>query len=296
MTPIRSVLVTVGVAFLVLAASGTAPAKSPVPGAPQPLNLLDPNFRWVVAHPHIYNIFWDDKWTRHNSWSRHDVDLATKRIVDNGYFDKLAQYGVSSPSWQGSHSPSVLCQPRRAPKTVSFPALLKWMSCEVSTLFSQSRFPVSDDLFVLYLPERTTIVDGPSIGSFSILGHAFPGLTVPLFTSCADYDGYHFFSMSVTGPFAYAIVPAACAKGSLDALTTTASHELVEAATDPIVTQGWIDDAFSIAPPAFERLLKGEAGDICSSSGTKPTQPASLGQPPVSVARYWSNSDGACKP
>jgi hypothetical protein len=154
-------------------AHALAPLVVPPPGAPTPLNLLDPNLRWVVVHPHIYNIFWDDKWTKHNS-SRHQVDLATKQIVDDHYFDQLAQYGVGNPSWQGSHSPSQLCQPRRAPKTVSFPELLKWMSCEVSTLFPQSRVPVSDDLFVLYLPERTTLVDGPSIGSFTILGQTFP--------------------------------------------------------------------------------------------------------------------------
>jgi hypothetical protein len=111
-----------------------------------------------------------------------------------------------------------------------------------------------------------------------------------------DYDGYHFFSLSITGPFAYAIIPAACANRNLNALTVTASHELVEAATDPIVTQGWIDDAFSLSPAAFDRLLKGEAGDICDPNGIKPSQSMTLTPAPVQVSRYWSNADGKCVP
>ena len=38
----------------------------------------------------------------------------------------------------------------------------------------------------------------------------------------------------------------------LDALTSTSSHELCEAITDPIPGQGWYDDA------------NGEIGDICA--------------------------------
>jgi hypothetical protein len=39
---------------------------------------------------------------------------------------------------------------------------------------------------------------------------------------------------------------------AIDALTSTSSHELCEAITDPIPGQGWYDDA------------NGEIGDICA--------------------------------
>src|SRR5947209_20620132 len=44
---------------------------------------------------------------------------------------------------------------------------------------------------------------------------------------------------------------------AFDALTTTSSHELCEAITDPIPGQGWYDDA------------NGEIGDICAWKTTQ---------------------------
>jgi hypothetical protein len=60
----------------------------------------------------------------------------------------------------------------------------------------------------------------------------------------------------------------------LDALTSTSSHELCEAVTDPVPGQGWYDDA------------NGEIGDICAWQTKK------LG--PWTVQLEWSNQKGAC--
>jgi hypothetical protein len=58
---------------------------------------------------------------------------------------------------------------------------------------------------------------------------------------------------------------------SLDALTSTSSHELCEAITDPVPGQGWYD----------------EIGDICA------WQTKQLGN--YTVQLEWSNSDASCK-
>jgi hypothetical protein len=46
-------------------------------------------------------------------------------------------------------------------------------------------------------------------------------------------------------------------RNPIDALTSTSSHELCEAITDPIPGQGWYDDA------------NGEIGDICAWKSKK---------------------------
>ena len=284
-----------GLALVVLALgapAGAAREAAAHPNAAGPLKLLDPNKRWVISHPHIVNLFWDNDFSAHNPYSRHQIDVATKAIADSHYLDDAAQYGVGHANFVGSHSPSQFCPTRRPGTTVSSAKLLEWVTCEVSTLVPPSRVPVTNDLFVVYVPKRTTVLDGPSLGSFTILGNTFGPFTLPLYKSCKDYDGYHFLSLSVTGPFAYAVVPIACAS-DLKHITEIVSHEIVEAATDPVLTTGWIDDAYSLAPPKFDRLLKGEAADLCElGSGAHPTSPLNTGQ--VLLDRYWSNATGAC--
>ncbi len=59
-----------------------------------------------------------------------------------------------------------------------------------------------------------------------------------------------------------------------DALTTTCSHELCEAITDPIPGQGWYDDAH------------GEIGDVCAWKTKK------LGA--YTIQLEWSNAANKC--
>jgi hypothetical protein len=95
--------------------------------------------------------------------------------------------------------------------------------------------------------------------------------------SCQSFCGYH--DVTASQVF-YGVIPfpdcAGCRGGAavFDAITTTASHELCEAITDPIPGQGWYDDA------------NGEIGDICAWKTKK------LGQ--YAVQREWSNAKGAC--
>jgi hypothetical protein len=105
-----------------------------------------------------------------------------------------------------------------------------------------------------------------------------PGVTAELAgsTSCLGFCGYH----NHDGDLYYAVTPypdcSGCAGNLpvLDALTSTASHELCEAITDPVPGGGWYDDT------------NGEIGDICS------WQTKQLG--PYTVQLEWSNSQGRC--
>jgi hypothetical protein len=74
----------------------------------------------------------------------------------------------------------------------------------------------------------------------------------------------------------------------LDGVSVLASHELIEASTDPIPTLSWIDN--SLALFNGDILMKGEAADICENA-----LPVQLPNGPL-VSAYWSNHDNACVP
>ena len=96
-------------------------------------------------------------------------------------------------------------------------------------------------------------------------------------SSCQAFCGYH--SAIGTSTF-YAVMPypgcSGCLGGltALDALTSTSSHELCEAITDPVPGSGWYDDT------------NGEIGDICAWQTKK------LGT--YLVQLEWSNKAARC--
>ena len=118
--------------------------------------------------------------------------------------------------------------------------------------------PTSNSLYYVFLPPGVTVdLDGSS--------------------SCVSFCGYH---SDIDGNLFYAVMPypecAGCTGGLaiLDALTSTSSHELCEAVTDPVPGQGWYDDQ------------NGEIGDICA------WQTKRLGAHLVQLE--WSNAQGQC--
>src|SRR5487761_486460 len=96
-------------------------------------------------------------------------------------------------------------------------------------------------------------------------------------SSCSTFCGYH---SDINGQIFYAVMPYPDCTGCtgsltvLDALTSTTSHELCEAITDPVPGQGWYDDT------------NGEIGDICAWQTKK------LGA--YTVQLEWSNQAGRC--
>lgn len=292
--------ISTGVAALLVLLGVAANA----PASVGPHQALNGNRGWVLDHPDIHNIFWDSDWSKHNPWSRHAVNEATLQLIQNGYFGSLHQYGVGTPTLGGSHDSAAAPEcdvfgGATAPRQLTSARLFEWITCVASHLHTQSRVPASDDLYVVFLPTRTTLVDGPTIGSFSIGPITLPGLTIPLSQACTAYTGYHFFGISARGPFAYVVIPSACAQSpqaqqtSYEALTGAMSHELVEAMVDPIVTQGWIDDAYSGA----SLFTRAEAADLCLSQAT--TQANLIGSNAITgdfvqKSFYWSNSSNGC--
>ncbi len=129
--------------------------------------------------------------------------------------------------------------------------------------------PAANVMYVLYLPSSTTITD-PALG-----------------TSCQDFDGYH--AEVQVGPaamtdVAYAVI-ASCPSqsGALAIEEQTASHEIIETATDPFPDDQPAWEITDMSSPFA--AVGGEVADMCL--GTIATEST------WSVQRVYSNTAAA---
>src|SRR5262249_2603730 len=153
-----------------------------------------------------------------------------------------------------------LCGATRAPNQLSHALLLAWITCEVTVPFTGVEppalgLPASSSIYIVYLPANSRLSDDFTVPTFTVFGHRFGGQTLFHSASCSDYLAFHSVGFVGPQPFSYSVVPAMCA-GSIDDMTVSASHEIIESLTDP-VDGGWIDDSIG---------LEGEAGDLCENS------------------------------
>jgi hypothetical protein len=150
--------------------------------------------------------------------------------------------------------------------------------------------PATDTLYLLYFPKTTKI----TLGS---------GSSAPPSKSCKDFGGYHHSIVYKGTPVAYAVIPECGGKfSSLTALqiaTNTASHEILEAVTDPftVLTQDGYATGYQLTPTTpsllawYLALHGGEVGDLCEDilgEGQSTTESDGF-----LVQRIWSNLSAA---
>ena len=135
---------------------------------------------------------------------------------------------------------------------------------------------------------------GPSPAEALYILFIPPGVTVTASgqTGCADFGGYHSaVSLAGRAQVAYAVV-ARCPAGfngesESNSVTAVASHEILEAATDPYYTldePAWAN--VDNAALAFGLIFGGEIADLCLVSLPPFYTPPDL---PYVVQRVWSN-------
>ncbi len=132
--------------------------------------------------------------------------------------------------------------------------------------------PSTESQYVFYFPAGT-VVDG-NVG-------------------CQDYLAYHSSAVVAGGSeVAYAVIPRCGAFGNNDELgvaTESASHEMVEAATDPFSNVAWVD--LDDKNGAWDYMSGGgENADLCQDIANVDANPADLG---YVVQRSWSNAAAA---
>jgi len=239
----------------------------------------------VLENPDIHNVYLDGNWNDDNpGLSMDSIDGATQRIVDSDYFNAASHYGVGSASFSGSDQEGgdFPCGPL-PPATLGNIAF--WLACELSPT-GGIQAPDDNSLYMVYLPQGTSLAE-------DVCGiHVWGETTV--------FDPW---PVLVSQSFAFAVIPtdkilAECVgsiPNPLDKITTVASHEIIEAATDRIPFPdplGWIDRSLN----PIDQLNDGEAADICQTGALQTKAPAVRLTNGVLVRPYWSNFDKGCVP
>jgi hypothetical protein len=207
----------------------------------------------------VFTIFWGQDWqTSPNSEFVNQINQFFKFVVSSALVDQLAEYSVAGKTiGHGSFAGTVTITQPTLPNSVTDAAIQTMLQQEIR---NNSAIPKPDPnmLYFIYLPPGTAVVQGGS-------------------RSCQAFCGYH--DTFGDGVY-YAVMPFPNCAGCLgdmtnvDALTSTSSHELCEAITDPVPGQGWYDDTH------------GEVGDICAWRTKK------LGT--YTVQMEWSNKSASC--
>jgi hypothetical protein len=231
------------------------PAHGAAAAAPPQLTYRGGSLLTAVE---VFTVFWGSWWQESDGASlAASLNGFFDYIVTSELLDQLAEYSVGDQTiGHGS---------RVGTQTIAEPTLGASVSDQqiqqtLQQLTSSGTLPspTANALTFVYLPPNVSVNQGGS-------------------RSCQGFCGYH----SATGSdLYYAVMPypgcAGCVGGMalFDALTTTSSHELCEAITDPVPGEGWYDDHH------------GEIGDICAWKTRQ------LGE--YTVQLEWSNRQNAC--
>jgi hypothetical protein len=205
----------------------------------------------------VFNFFWGTAWQGLQAALVQEINQFFDFVLTSALMDQLAEYSVPGSSiGHGSRAGAVILS-TDPPSAIADADIQKLIQQEISSDAAVPQ-PTPNSLYYVFLP---------------------PGVTVTLdgSASCSNFCGYH---SDINGTIFYAVMPYPDCSGCtgtlavLDALTSTSSHELCEAITDPVPGQGWYDDQ------------NGEIGDICAWKTKQ------LG--PYTVQLEWSNSAGNC--
>ena len=228
-----------------------------VPAA-QPPNLVYRGGE-LLTDVQVFTIFLGAAWAGPQQQLTSDLNAFFTSVLIGELLDQLGEYDTG-PYVIGHGR---LLGTRTLPNTEPAPSVTDaWIQSTLRALTAsggQVPAPAKNLLYFIYLPPGVTLVQGGS-------------------RSCQSFCGYH---DHIDRQWFYAAMPypncAGClgSLAALDALTSTSSHELCEAITDPVPGEGWYDDA------------NGEIGDICSWQTRK------IGQSTVQLE--WSNRDNRCE-
>jgi hypothetical protein len=212
----------------------------------------------LLTNVEVFTVFWGAAWNTTQHALLTHVNGFFDFILTSPLIDQLAEYSVPGHTiGHGKHTGSIVITSPALQHSVTDTAIQHMLQAEIS---SNRAFPhpTPNTLYFVYLPPGIRVTQGGS-------------------ASCTAFCGYH---NDISGQVFYAVMPfpgcAGCTGGLsvADALTSTSSHELCEAITDPIPGQGWYDDA------------NGEIGDICAWKTKK------IGT--WTVQLEWSNHDNSC--
>jgi len=241
--------------------------KSPIRIVPLHPHIRDaaapvPNLTYrngpLLTNVEVFTIFWGSDWQAAASTQlSQQLNSFFDYILTSPLLDQLAEYSVPGKSiGHGKRIGTKILTDSEPGKSVQDSAMQSLLQSELAN----GTLPPANanSLYFVFLPPGTAVKQSGG-------------------ASCKDFCGYH--DATPDNVF-YAVMPFPGCTGCLgglaqfDALTSTSSHELCEAITDPVPGQGWYDDS------------NGEIGDICAWKTKQ------LGQ--YTIQLEWSNSAGNC--
>jgi len=206
----------------------------------------------------VFTVFWGAKWKETaESGIAAKMNLFFDYILTSALMDQLGEYSVPGKRiGHGKRTGTAILTSPAPNSSVEDSAIRQLLQQEIAAQNLPAPGPQS--LYFFFLPPGVQVVMGGS-------------------ASCREFCGYH---DSTSANIFYAVMPypgcSGCTGGLavVDALTSTTSHELSEAITDPVPGQGWYDDS------------NGEIGDICA------WKTRVLGG--YTIQLEWSNKAGEC--
>ncbi len=212
----------------------------------------------LLTNVEVFCIFWGTAWqSSTNTPLSQELIAFFDYILTSSLLDQLAEYSVAGKSIShGRRIGSLNLTSSEPGNSIEDSAIQQMLQSQIDSGVLPA--PTANTLYFLYLPPGTTVNLGGS-------------------ASCQDFCGYH--DATPNNVF-YAVMPypgcSGCQGGlsPINALTSTSSHELCEAITDPLPGQGWYDDS------------NGEIGDICAWKTKQ------LGD--FTIQLEWSNSAVSC--
>jgi hypothetical protein len=212
----------------------------------------------LLSSVEVFTIFWGAAWQGAQSGLVTQINQFFDFILTSELIDQLAEYSVPSFSiGHGKRTGTITITSPAPAHSLSDTAIQHMLQNEIATN-PEVPHPTPNTLYFTYVPPGVRVVQGGS-------------------ASCQAFCGYH---NDISGQVFYAVMPYPGCPGCLgnltvlDALTSTSSHELCEAITDPIPGQGYYDD------------VNGEIGDICAWRTKK------IGN--YTVQLEWSNKANSC--
>jgi hypothetical protein len=148
---------------------------------------------------------------------------------------------------------------------------------DAGTLESGAPWPQPDGetVYMIYYPSSTTISEGGG-------------------TSCNQFYGYHDDYLLKAGTYVTYSVVARCPpfpmQSAIDSIASIASHEMIEAVTDPLPSDNPAFYEPDVDHIAWAVPAGGEVGDMCAGYGDVFYYPSDV---PYLVQRTWSNSAAA---
>lgn len=213
----------------------------------------------LLTNVEVFTLFWGLGWQQGAlPGLMNNINQFFDFVLTSQLLDQLAEYNTQQYKiGHGQRVGTITIQQPNPRHSVTDNGIRHMLQQEISTNPAIPQ-PGPNVLYFVYLPPGVAVTQGGTM-------------------SCRAFCGYH---DSISGQIFYAVMPYPGCTGcignlnTLDALTSTSSHELCEAITDAVPGSGWYDD------------VHGEIGDICAWQTKK------LGN--YTVQLEWSNKANAC--